>query len=292
MFEQCYEVTIATTTQQAEFVSDLLMGMGSLGVSESTDDTAVFPQKLLAYFPVTETPEELRAKLTQQLSQAGVNVKDTTLSVSIIGETDWQNRWKDYYHAQDVTRWLTIVPEWEHVEFEDRLTVYLDPEVTFGTGYHPTTRLALGFLGDELMPDDTVIDVGTGSGVLAIIADLLGASQVYAFDNDPACEQAVAHNLSLNTRATHTTFAVKDMLHDVSETADIIVANILSEVLLPLIPQTVEHLNPDGKLILSGIYKDQYENIQAQLAAYHFEIVESRKRGDWYAVLAMQSEEK
>ncbi|MCI5775766.1 MAG: 50S ribosomal protein L11 methyltransferase [Aerococcus sp.] len=286
----CYEVNIDTSAAQADFIGDLLMGMGSLGVSLSPHTGDERLMRVSAYFPIAEDPETLSTHLSHQLTTAGADHQQFKLTIKVIGESDWQNQWKAYYHTQNVTRWLTIVPEWEHVENADRLTVHLDPEVTFGTGYHPTTRLALSLLGDELSSGDTLIDVGTGSGILAITADLLGASHVYAFDNDPACEQAVAHNLALNPKATHVTFQVKDMLNNVSETADIIVANILSEVLLQLIPQVDVHLNPGGKLILSGIYYDQYEVIAQELKDYGFEIIESRKRGAWYALLATRHE--
>ena len=180
------------------------------------------------------------------------------------------------------------MPQW--IEYEpqhpDEQLIVLDPGRSFGTGDHPTTRLTLHALEATMLGGETVIDVGTGSGILSIAARYLGAQQIVASDVADEALAAAATNFALNGMTDDIVLEKRDLVHGLDLQADIVVANILPEFLLPLIPQVHKNLRPTGKLILSGIIMEKENEIVTALNAAGFQVEEKITDGKWLALVA------
>lgn len=308
---QWTEIAVTTTNEAVEAVSNILMDAGATGtkIDDAADFAALqptFPGELLdkssvphqqsgavvtAYYPATVAVAELVPDITrrvQELAKFGLNAGSGEVLTKPVAETDWATAWKKYYHPVRVTRYLTVVPSWEDYQPTDdaEKLLVLDPGMAFGTGTHPTTALMLQALEMTVRGGETVLDVGTGSGVLSIAAKQLGAGDVYAYDVDQIAVDAAKSNLDLNPIAKDIHVAPNDLLKGITQTADIIVANILAEILVPLIPQTWPLLPEHGLFLSSGIIADKYPLIHDNLVDAGFKIVQTLKRGDWYGIIA------
>ena len=158
--------------------------------------------------------------------------------------------------------------------------------MAFGTGTHPTTQLMLQALGTVVMGGESVIDVGTGSGVLAIAAKLLGAGDVVAYDVDEVAVESAKRNVALNPQAADIQLGVNSLLDGIKTQTDVIVANILAEIILPLIPQAFVNLRPGGKFLTSGIIKDKFATVRDAELEQGFVIDETLRMKDWYGIIA------
>lgn len=306
-------LSVETSSEAVEAVANLLHEAGAAGVQ--IDDAADFknltagkygkygeiidPEAIphhqhgaavIGYFPPHVFVPELVTELAQrvaQLAQFGLNPGAAKVSVKAIDQRDWATAWQKYYHPVRVTRELTVVPAWEDyqpTEAGERLIV-LDPGMAFGTGTHPTTKLMLQALTLTLRGGESVIDVGTGSGVLAIAAKLLGAGTVQAYDIDPVAVKSARENVALNPAAHDVHPAENGLLDGLHETVDLIVANILAEIILPLIPQAWDNLRPGGSFLVSGIIKDKAPEIKAALEKQGFVVDETMRIKDWYGMI-------
>ena len=235
------------------------------------DDIKDLPEDMqfMAYFDEEADREDLVKKYQNKLEELkdyGLNVGEGEITTSYIADQDWNTAWQKYYHVIDFSRHLAIVPEWEDYKpaFPDQKLIKLDPGLAFGTGNHKTTQLAMMGLERAMIKPQTVVDVGTGSGILAIAASKLGASQVLATDISDESMTAAKENSALND-ITNIELQKTSLLQDVKGKFDIIVANILAEILLDLIPQMDEHLNENGQVIFSGIDYLQLPKIEKAL---------------------------
>ena len=282
------EVRVVTTAEAADAVTNILMTNGAGGVQ--VDDSGTEYQ-LITYFPATTALPEVVAQIETQvqgLAQYGLNPGKGTVRVQTRDDADWVDKWEQYYHPVRLTRWLTIVPRWEDYQPQqpgERL-IYLDPGKAFGTGTHPTTRLTLQALEAVVRGGEEMIDVGTGSGILAIYARMLGVSRVTANDISEDAVASAKRNLQLNPQAAPITVSVGSMLDGVAQQVDLITANILPDVLTPLIPQAWNCLKPAGHLLLSGIITAKKEQLVDTLTAAGFVLEETVQRGDWVALIA------
>lgn len=227
----------------------------------------------------------LRGKL-QELEVLGLEVGQVKVTSSYIEDHDWNTAWQKYYHPIDLTRHLAIVPEWEKYQpaFADQQQIILNPGLAFGTGNHTTTQLALIGLEQVMVKPKTVIDVGTGSGILAICAAKLGAKSVYATDISDEAITASQENFALNN-LNEIGLQKTSLLTDVKGKFDIIVANILADILLELVDQLDEHLAADGDVIFSGIDYLQSEKVIAKLNSCHFDVISQTRQGRWVSLL-------
>ena len=255
------------------------------------DEIKDLPEDLefLAYFDMEQDQAELVKKYQKKLSELegyGLKIGQAKVTASYIKDEDWNTVWQKFYHPIDFSRHLAIVPEWEEYEpaFKDQKVVKLDPGLAFGTGSHKTTQLALLGLEQILVKPETVCDVGTGSGILAIASSVLGASSVLATDISDEAITAANENISLNN-LTNIKVQKTNLLNQVKSKYDIIVANILAEILLDLIPELNEHLNSNGKVIFSGIDCDQIEKIRTALTTNGFQIILSMQQGRWIGLI-------
>ncbi|MBC6369510.1 50S ribosomal protein L11 methyltransferase [Lactobacillus kullabergensis] len=255
------------------------------------DEIKDLPKDLefLAYFDIEQDQADLVKKFQKKLSELksyGLKIGQAKVSASYIKDEDWNTVWQKFYHPIAFSRHLAIVPEWEKYEpaFKDQKVVKLDPGLAFGTGSHKTTQLALLGLEQTLVKPKTVCDVGTGSGILAIASSILGASSVLATDISDEAITAANENISLNN-LTNIKVQKTNLLNKVTAKYDIIVANILAEILLDLIPELNEHLNSNGKVIFSGIDCDQIEKIRTALTTNGFQIILSMQQGRWIGLI-------
>ena len=255
------------------------------------DEIKDLPEDLefLAYFDMEQDQAELVKKYQKKLSELegyGLKIGQAKVTASYIKDEDWNTVWQKFYHPIDFSRHLAIVPEWEEYQpaFKDQNIIKLDPGLAFGTGSHKTTQLALLGLEQILVKPETVCDVGTGSGILAIASSVLGASSVLATDISDEAITAANENISLNN-LNNIKLQKTNLLNQVKSKYDIIVANILAEILLDLIPELNEHLNSNGKVIFSGIDCDQIEKIKTALTANGFQIILSMQQGRWIGLI-------
>lgn len=285
------QLLVKTSMEAKEAVANLLMENGAGGLQEiETDEQAV---ELVTYFPAEQNLQELALELESKikaLTTFGLNPGQVTVSLAQVDDASWQTAWEKYYHPTRLSRYLTVVPAWEDYQAGDDLEklVYLNPGKAFGTGTHPTTRLTITAMETVMRGGETVIDVGTGSGVLAIVAKLLGAKSVLATDIDEEAIASAKTNLELNPQALPIELKVNNLLDGIEQQVDLILANILPEFLLPLMPQAYANLNEGGKVILSGIISEQKAKVVQALTTAGFELEASFKLGDWYGLVAQK----
>jgi ribosomal protein L11 methyltransferase len=243
-----------------------------------------------------------------------MDIGEGTITASETEDKDWINNWKQYF-SQFYVDDILIIPSWEDVKVEDqdRMVLHIDPGTAFGTGKHETTQLCIRQLKKYVTPDTELLDVGTGSGILGIIALKLGTKHVVGTDLDPCAVPAVAENLENNGLGTGASTDITDASELVNpkfdliignvidneevqaqvgfEKYDIVVANILAEVLVPLTPVVVNHLKPGGVYITSGIIDVKEELIVETVQKAGLELVEVTRQGEWVSVTARKKED-
>ena len=283
------ELVVETTNEAIDAVTNILMENEASGVQIDDDD--LNDVRIITYFPANVNVAEKVPELEMQikgLSQFGIDPGKAAVKLSDVNDDSWRDVWKKYYHPVRITRYLTIVPSWEDYQPEnaDEKVIRLDPGRAFGTGTHPTTRLALLALEKEIRGSESMIDVGTGSGVLSIAAKYLGAGEIDAYDIDDEAIKATKENVALNPIAKDINIGTNSLLDGISKKVNLIVANILAEIIVPLIPQAKECLNPGGKFITSGIINDKKDLIVNELTKHGFVIDEILNQKDWYSIIA------
>ncbi|BEI50309.1 ribosomal protein L11 methyltransferase [Lactiplantibacillus plantarum] len=305
------EVTVSTSNEAVEAVANILMEAGASGVKidDALDyqnlkpdrygeiiDLATIPHvtsgaKISAYYPETVFVPEVIPTIKQRVSQLtdfGLNPAPNEVSMTALSDEDWATAWKKYYHPVRVTRYLTIVPSWEQYQpvQSGELVLRLDPGQAFGTGTHPTTKLCLQALETVINGGEHLIDVGTGSGVLSIAAKAMGVGAVEAYDLDDVAVASAQTNLDLNPVAKDVHVAANDLLAVIDTQADIIVANILAEIIIPLVPQARQNLKRGGYFITSGIIDDKFQVVMTTIKEAGFQITQHTQMGDWHGIVA------
>lgn len=251
--------------------------------------------RLIFYFDQERDQDELvaafRAKLAE-LKGYGLAVGDGSIKTGYIQDEDWNTVWKKYYQPISFSRHLAIVPEWEDYQpaFPDQKLIKMDPGLAFGTGNHETTQLAMLALERVLTKPVKVADVGTGSGILAIAASKLGAKEVLGTDISEDSMDAAKENFALNN-ITNYQLQKTSLLTGVAGKYDIIVANILAEILLDLIPQLQAHLADQGKVIFSGIDYLQLPKIKHALDENGFQIILQMQEKRWIGLLISRKDQ-
>ncbi len=307
-------IKVITSSEAVEAVSYILTDMGAQGVQieDAADfenlnegkygdhgefiDPASIPHRksgaaVSGYFPQNVFVPELLPTIHQRvakLREYGLNPGENDVSAATVDNQQWATVWQKYYHPLRVTDQLTIVPQWEEYQPADpkEKLIFLDPGMAFGTGTHPTTRLMLEALEKTIVGNEYVIDVGTGSGVLSIAAKHLGAGKVDAYDIDEVAVNSAKKNLALNPIAKDVKVGVNSLLDGIHTQADLIVANILAEIIVPLIPQAYENLKPGGKFLVSGIIDDKAPLIRQKLQEQGFIIDDEQQMKDWHGMIA------
>ena len=263
-------------------VAEGLVALGGSAVQEDGDD-------VVTYVPV---PRDIPAWIeSAQASLRAVTSADSlTISVHTQESADWTQLWKRGLAPRRVGKRFIVAPSWtEPTSRAGDLIMVVDPEMAFGTGEHATTRGALRALEECVRPGDRVLDVGTGSGILAIGAAKLGAARVIAVDNDADAILNARDNMIRNGVASAVTFEQRTVdaryLAELGERLDIIVANVLSSVLLPLLPAFFEALKSGGFVILGGILEAEADDLLQASTAAGFEIMTEDLEDEWWGVL-------
>lgn len=232
------------------------------------------------YLPLHENVAECTAFLQERLTAARI---PHTVDVSLCRQEDWANNWKQYFHCTPIGERLLIHPTWEPIPETDRVILSLEPGLAFGTGAHETTRLCLRLLERYTAPGCRMLDVGCGSGILAITALLLGAEQADGVDIDPAAVKTSRANADLNGVGDRYSCVCGELAEKAAGPYELIAANIVADVLLRLLPDIPDLLAPGGILLLSGIVAPREQDILDALAG-KFRLVERLEEHDWIAL--------
>jgi len=305
------EISIHTTQEAVEPVSNILHEAGASGVViEDVDDLSKerqsvfgeiyqlnpsdYPSEgviLKAYLPVNsflgETVEEIKQAVTN-LVKYDIDIGANTISISEVNEEEWATAWKKYYKPVKISSRITITPTWEDYKpvHSDELIIELDPGMAFGTGTHPTTVMSLQAIEKYIKEGDTVIDVGTGSGVLSIASALLGAEKVEAYDLDEVAVNSARLNVKLNKVNHKVHVDQNDLLKGIEGPVDLVVGNLLAEIILLFVDDTAKVLKPGGYFITSGIIQGKKRDVKAKLEEQGFTIIEILEMEDWVAIVA------
>ena len=214
------------------------------------------------------------------------------LTMENVKDEDWENNCKQFYKPMEIGERLLVIPAWEQAEAKGRVTLTLNPGLTFGTGSHATTRLCLTALESRIHGGEKVLDLGCGSGILSIAALRLGAASAFACDIDDKCLKVAYENAALNDIGPDTyTVKVGDILTDTALQAeigtgyDIVVANIVADVIIALAPAVRPLLKENGVFLCSGIIDDRAEEVAGRLREAGLEILETHSSEGWFSYL-------
>lgn len=243
-----------------------------------------------AYFPLNPYAEKRKNAILARFEEKFAEREDIVYTVDFYeyDEEDYQNSWKKYLFPEKVSEKFVVKPTWrEYTPEADELIIELDPGRAFGTGSHPTTSLCLKLMEENIKEGDSVIDVGTGSGILMIAADRLGASEIYGTDIDELAVESAKENLELNKIGEDKAKVYKGDLISVVEDKkfDVVVANILADVLLILLHDISKVVKENGKIIFSGIIEDKCELLKREVEALGFTVEEIKADKEWRAML-------
>ncbi len=317
------ELSVSVDQEAVESVSELLARYGYNGGvvvepgwtpgdegPEFTYDAAR-PVTLRTYLPVDGQAEETRQRIEQALWHLGQMRPVGVLQIRTLEEEDWANAWKEHYRVLRIGQRTVIVPSWlEYAAQPADIVLNLDPGMAFGTGLHPTTQLCLRLLEQYARPGQRTLDLGTGSGILAIAAAKLGAGPVLALDNDPIATKVAHENVLRNGVAEQVTVAegslgaagnamghwlsgnfgeadVPPTVHRSSPTGqfELIAANLIAKVLIILADEIAAALAPGGTLISSGIIIDREDEVALALAGVGLNQIERHREGEWVALV-------
>lgn len=309
------QYTIQTTTQAEDLVSSMLADLGIEGVQiedniplSAEDKEKMFidilpelpPDEGLAkisfFLDAEEEHEAILAQVREELEslRTFVDVGSAEITQGETEDKDWINNWKKYFKSFELED-ILIKPTWEDAPQEGnyRCVIEIDPGTSFGTGKHETTQLCIRQLYQYLKPGDRILDVGCGSGILSLIGMKLGAGMVVGTDIDPLCMDAVRDNMKINhldMERSH--FYLGNLIDDadlqekVGEEYDIVVANILADIVIPLTPVAARHIKKGGIYITSGIIDFKEEAVVNAVREAGFEILEVCHQGEWVSVTA------
>lgn len=310
---------LKTTTQAEDIVSSMLMDLGIEGVEiedkvplTQADKEQMFVDILpeiekddgVAYLnfyldddaDVHEILENVKRELNEM--KEFLDIGECSIEESETEDVDWVNNWKKYFHQFYVDD-ILIIPSWEEVkpEDEDKMIIHIDPGTAFGTGMHETTQLCIKQIRKHVTKDTTILDVGCGSGILGMLALKFGAKYSVGTDLDPCAIDATYENMEVNgiTKDQYEVMigniiddkAVQDKVG--YEKYDIVVANILADVLVPLTPVIVNQLKHGGIYITSGIIDMKEETVVEAVKAAGLEVLEVTYQGEWVSVTARKN---
>ena len=251
---------------------------------------------ITAYYPETANLESIRQEVKERLAQLrdfGLEIGKTQLTTQQLAEEDWADNWKRYYKPIPVGESLLVLPKWEpEPDGNARKVLKLDPGLAFGTGGHATTRMCLELLEATAAGGERVLDLGCGSGILGIGALVLGCADCTGCDIDPKSPEAAADNAALNGIAPESyRMYTGDVLADsrlrsrLGTGYDIVLANIVSDVIIPLAPYARECTAPGGVFITSGIIEGRQDEVAAALSAAGFTLEKHLSEDGWHAYL-------
>jgi ribosomal protein L11 methyltransferase len=281
-------VTVEVSRDAGEEASALLFELGSTGII-TLDETAD-AITLGAYFDAGTSTDDIKLALEGEFTRIGRGDALTNFSVSSVPDEDWMQKWKEGFEPVDIGTRLVIAPSWKLPGDNDgRLVVQVDPGMAFGTGTHETTRLCLEAI-ENFWRGGGLLDVGTGTGILAIAAALLvPGSRVVAIDIDPQAVEVARENLALNGVSKEVDLLEGQPQNHIGRAFDVVVANLTAEVIIALMDDLAGCLAPAGLMILSGILSELAQDVERSLAAAGLTVNEQREAGEWSALIARRA---
>lgn len=310
---------IKTTTEAEDIVCSSLMDLGVQGVE--VEDKIPLTQRekeqmfvdilpeidvddgvayISFYLEEDEDKEKMLQAVREELKEIGtyVNVGSMEIEESQTEDVDWVNNWKQYFHQFTIDDVL-IIPSWEDVqpEDEDKMIIHIDPGTAFGTGMHETTQLCIRQIKKYVTEDTEILDVGCGSGILGMLALKFGAKHSTGTDLDPCAIDATHENMDVNGISRDQYRVMIGNIIDDKEVRDqvgydrydIVAANILADVLVPLTPVILNHLKTGGIYITSGIIEEKEETVVEAVKAAGLEVLEVNHQGEWVSVTARKN---
>ena len=316
---KCNQFRLKTTTEAEDIVSSMLADLGIEGVQiedkiplTQSDKEQMFvdilpdmPEDdgcayLTFYLDEEVDKHEMLLKVRQELEEmrSYLNVGDCTIEESQTEDVDWVNNWKQYFHQFYIDD-ILVIPSWENVEAKDsdKMVIHIDPGTAFGTGMHETTQLCIRQLKKYVTEDTEILDVGCGSGILGMLALKFGAKHSVGTDLDPCAIDATYENMD-NNGISRDQYEVmigniiddKEVQDKVGyEKYDIVAANILADVLVPLTPVIIHQLKKGGIYITSGIIEDKEEVVVEAVKKAGLEVLEVNHQGEWVSVTARKN---
>ena len=253
---------------------------------EETDLSVV---TVTAYYPEDEELQKRLQRIEAELTAVEKRIGRFRIGPTLfrkVSETDWSDEWKQYFHVTRVGKHIVVKPSWESYEPEaEDIVLELDPGMAFGTGTHPTTVLVLEALEKMVHPDTTVFDVGTGSGILAMTAAKLGAKSIKAVDIDGVAVRTAKENIAKAGLADRIEVKQGDLLHGTDGKADVIVANILADIIILLLPDIPGKLKEGGLFFASGIIEDYQQAVTEAAERVGLRVKEVTRIKDWVGLL-------
>lgn len=311
---------LTTTTEAEDIVSSMLMDLGIQGVQ--IEDKIPLTQEdkeqmfvdilpdipdddgkayLTFYLDEDEDKGPILLRVRQELEEMRkfLDVGECTIEESQTEDVDWVNNWKQYFHQFYIDD-ILIIPSWEKVEAKDsdKLVIHIDPGTAFGTGMHETTQLCIRQLKKYVTEDTKILDVGCGSGILGMLALKFGAKHSVGTDLDPCAIDATHENMEVNgIRRDQYEVMIGNIIDDKEiqdkagyEKYDIVAANILADVLVPLTPVVIHQMKKGGIYITSGIIDDKEKVVVEAVEAAGLEVLEVNHQGEWVSVTARKNE--
>ena len=303
------EAAVATKSEEIDAVCEQLAALGAGGmVVEDEADFQAFLENNHQYWDYVDDELESkfcgvsRVKFYLSDDDEGRALLETIrtgigreITTAYVQDSDWENNWRQYYQPIEIGEKLVVVPEWLETPDDGRIPLRLDPGLIFGTGSHATTRMCLAALEHCAAPGKRVLDLGCGSGILGIGALLLGCDSVAGCDIDPKAPEVAEANAALNgLHADRFRVCAGDVLADAPMRAslgagyDLVLANIVSDVIIPLSGIVGEFLAPDGVFLCSGIIEGRQDEVAAALRRNGFAILEHFNEEEWHCYVAKQ----
>ena len=302
------EIKINTTLEELENIEAALVDIGieDMVINDPRDidvlldkdhdydwdyvDDAVLKLKnekpsIILYFDGDETGPGYRQAEEVDMTVAEF---DCTVETSLHDDSEWKDNWKEFFKPTKVSKYIVVKPTWEEYEkkTDDEKILEIDPGMAFGTGTHETTSLCIKALEKYMKQGDDVLDVGTGSGILAISAALLGAKDVLGIEIDPVAVDIANENIKLNHVENIANAKYGDLTKGVDYKADIVVANLMADLVMMLSSDAKKHMKPGAKYISSGILDEKLVIVANDMRSKGFKITETMQDGMWCAIVA------
>lgn len=240
------------------------------------------------YLSKEVNPTESTEYITERLKALDIPFE---LCKTDISEEEWENNWKQFFKCTEIGKRLCICPSWEQYNnVNGRVVLNIDPGAAFGTGTHATTSMCLEALEKLVTPDMTVLDIGSGSGILSIAAVLLGAKDVVGVDIDPVAVKVAKENAALNGVSDKAKYILGNLDEEITDTYDIVVANIVADAIIALSDSAKRRMNKNGYFLCSGIIDIRADEVEAALINRGYKIVEKIVNNNWVAFLATVTE--
>ncbi|MCE5322077.1 50S ribosomal protein L11 methyltransferase [bacterium] len=287
------EITVNATGESAEAVSNILIeeGCGGTATSSLVKSDKQTANDIIGYLPVDDRLEGRLQNISERvktLPDLGLSLASDEITIKRVKDEEWASAWKKFFKPLKIGR-VVIRPTWEEYDPQpDDIVIDLDPGMAFGTGSHPTTKLCLEALQDYVKGGETVLDMGTGSAILAMAAARLGAARVVGLEIDPVAVEAAVDNVKRVNLGNTIKIERADSPSAFEGQADIVLANIIAKVIIDMAEGLASKVRPGGILIASGIVVERSQEVIDTLTSLGLKLHEVRQGGDWVALVFKQ----